>query len=44
MSQLLATLPGGPDFSEQTQRKLDAIAAQCADAGYRVVRIPTIPA
>ena len=44
ISQLLATLPGGPDFSERTQRQLDRIAEQCAAAGFRVVRIPTIPA
>jgi hypothetical protein len=44
MEQLLATLPGGPDFSEQTQQRLDAIADQCQALGLRVVRIPTIPA
>lgn len=37
-------LPGGPDFSESTQRLFDAVAAQCAAAGYRVIRVPTIPA
>lgn len=37
-------LPGGPDFSEQTQRLFDAVAGQCAAAGYKVIRIPTIPA
>lgn len=37
-------LPGGPDFTAQTQRLFDAVAAQCAAAGYRVVRIPVVPA
>ena len=37
-------LPGGPDFTPQTQRLFDAVATQCAQAGYRVVRVPTIPA
>lgn len=37
-------LPGGPDFSARTQRLFDAVAGQCAHAGYRVVRVPTIPA
>jgi hypothetical protein len=36
-------LPGGPDFSAETQHLFDAVARQCAAAGYRVVRIPTIP-
>jgi hypothetical protein len=37
-------LPGGPDFSARTQHLFDAVADQCAQAGYRVVRVPTIPA
>jgi hypothetical protein len=37
-------LPDGPDFTTQTQHLFDAVANQCAQAGYRVVRIPTIPA
>ncbi len=37
-------LPGGPDFTAATQRLFDAVAAQCAAAGYRVVRIPVLPA
>ncbi|MGA2852851.1 MAG: hypothetical protein ABSE90_01770 [Verrucomicrobiota bacterium] len=37
-------LPGGPDFSAGTQRLFDAVADQCVHAGYRVVRVPTIPA
>ena len=37
-------LPGGPDFTAPTQRLFDAVAAQCAAAGYRVARIPVVPA
>lgn len=37
-------LPGGPDFTPQTQHLFNAVATQCAQAGYRVVRVPTIPA
>ena len=37
-------LPGGPDFSAETQHLFDAVAAQCAQAGCKVVRVPTIPA
>jgi hypothetical protein len=37
-------LPGGPDFAAETQRLFDAVARQCAAAGYRVVRIPVVPA
>jgi hypothetical protein len=37
-------LPGGPDFTPETQHLFDAVAAQCAAAGYRVVRIPVVPA
>jgi hypothetical protein len=39
-----AELPGGPDFTAQTQQRFDAVAAQCAQAGYRVIRVPAIPA
>ena len=39
-----ALLPGGPDFTPATQRLFDAVAAQCAHAGYRVLRIPVAPA
>jgi hypothetical protein len=39
----LPELPGGPDFSEATQKSFDAVATQVAAAGYRAVRIPTIP-
>ncbi len=37
-------LPGGPDFSAPTRHLFDAVAAQCAAAGYRVIRIPVVPA
>jgi hypothetical protein len=36
-------LPGGPDFTPATQHHFDAVAAQCAAAGYKVVRIPIVP-
>ena len=36
-------LPGGPDFSEATAERFDAVAEQCQAAGYRVVRIPVAP-
>ncbi len=36
-------VPWQPDFSEETQRLFDAVAAQGAAAGYKVVRIPTLP-
>jgi hypothetical protein len=38
------SLPGGPDFTPETQHLFDAVAAQCAAAGYRVIRMPVIPA
>ena len=37
-------LPGGPDFSNQTQARFDSVAKDAAAAGYRVIRIPVIPA
>jgi hypothetical protein len=37
-------LPGGADFTPATQHLFDAVAAQCAAAGYRVFRIPVVPA
>jgi 8-oxo-dGTP pyrophosphatase MutT (NUDIX family) len=37
-------LPGGPDFTPATRHRFDAVAAQCSAAGYRVVRIPVVPA
>jgi len=36
-------LPGGPDFTLETQHRFDAVAAQCHIEGYRVVRIPVVP-
>ena len=36
-------LPCGVDFSEQTQARLDAVAAQCEKLGYRVLRAPIVP-
>jgi uncharacterized DUF497 family protein len=36
-------LPGGPDFSEATSARFDAVARQCQDAGYHVTRIPVVP-
>ncbi len=32
-----------PDFSTETQHKFDNAAAQASAAGYRIVRIPTVP-
>ncbi|MEI6654691.1 MAG: hypothetical protein WCP45_07990 [Verrucomicrobiota bacterium] len=37
-------LPGGADFTRETQHLFDAVAAQCATAGYQVIRLPVIPA
>ena len=34
---------GGADFSRETQSRFDAVAAQCVEAGYRVVRMPIVP-
>jgi hypothetical protein len=39
-----AAFSGGPDFSPATQQRYDAVAKICQDQGYRVVRIPVIPA
>jgi hypothetical protein len=36
-------LPAGVDFSAEAQARFDAVADQCAEAGYRVVRIPLAP-
>jgi len=35
-------LPGGADFTPETQRRFDAVAAQCAAEGYQVTRLPTV--
>ncbi|MCX6872912.1 MAG: hypothetical protein NTW21_03760 [Verrucomicrobia bacterium] len=37
-------LPGGADFTPETQHLFDAVAGQCAVAGYRVLRLPVVPA
>ena len=37
-------LPGGADFSSETQSRFDSVAASAAAAGYRVTRIPCVPA
>ena len=34
----------GPDFSAAAQRRFDAVAKICVEQGYRVVRIPVVPA
>ena len=36
-------LPEGADLSEETCAKFDAVAEQCRDAGYKVVRVPVAP-
>jgi hypothetical protein len=36
-------LPDGPDFSEATLARFDAVAEQCRELGYKVVRIPLVP-
>jgi hypothetical protein len=38
-----AILPCGPDFTAASQHLFDAVAKQCAAAGYRVIRIPVVP-
>jgi hypothetical protein len=40
----LPALPGEADFTAKTQRRFDSVAERATEAGYRVVRIPTIPA
>lgn len=42
--QGLPPLPGGADFSPPTQASFDSVASVCAQAGYRVRRIPAVPA
>jgi hypothetical protein len=37
-------LPGGSDFTPETCRMFDGVASQISSAGYRVVRIPVVPA
>jgi hypothetical protein len=36
-------LPAGADFSDATAATFDAVAEQCREAGYRVVRVPLAP-
>jgi hypothetical protein len=43
-TDIFTNLPGGADFTPETQHLFDAVAAQCANAGYQVVRIPVVPA
>jgi hypothetical protein len=38
-----AFLPGGPDFTADAVARFEAVAERCRAAGYRVVRIPTVP-
>lgn len=35
-------LPGGADFTAETQHLFDAVAAQCTAEGYEVTRLPTV--
>jgi hypothetical protein len=35
--------PCGADFSAQTQELFDAVAARCARADYKIIRIPIVP-
>ncbi len=44
LSDLLARLPGGPDFSPAMQARFDSVARTAESQGYRVVRIPVAPA
>ena len=39
-----ALLPDGADFTPETQHLFDAVASQSEAAGYRVVRMPVVPA
>jgi hypothetical protein len=36
-------IPEGADFGDATLAKFDAVATQCSEAGYKVVRIPLAP-
>jgi len=42
--KVYANLPGGADFTPETQRLFDAVVAQCTAVGYHVTRIPVVPA
>lgn len=39
----LGSLPGGADFTPETQHLFDSVAAQGAAAGYDIVRLPVVP-
>ena len=39
-SAVAAYLPQGPDFTDPTIASFDAVAKQCQELGYKVVRIP----
>jgi hypothetical protein len=41
---VMATLPGGADFTPETQHLFDAVAARCVAEGYQVTRLPVVPA
>jgi hypothetical protein len=41
--ELMELLPNGPDLSDASAKKFDAVAEQLAADGYKVVRIPVIP-
>jgi hypothetical protein len=43
ISSVDTNFPGGPDFTPETQHLFDAVAHQCAAAGYKVVRVPVVP-
>lgn len=36
-------IPELPDYTEETQKKFDAVAKTVESAGYRVVRVPVVP-
>ena len=42
--QTVNALPGGADFTWDTKRRFDSVAAEATARGYRVSRIPVVPA
>ena len=40
--ELNTLLPDGPDFTAETQELFDAVGAQCARAGRKVIRVPVV--
>ncbi len=36
-------LPGGADFSSETQKRFDSVAEAAQSKGFRVIRIPVVP-